>query len=233
VLAHTFESRSAGRVIRAEALAFARLPVGAEATIAYDEADPSRAVVVEDVDRGGPSADQARDADHRNVPSGSSLTSLSRTPHGGAMRVARRIITIVLLIQVAWMAVAAVGLGLFVDPGFVLAFGSGALVVLVVWLCFVLAWQRTDARREALLATGVRVPAQLVSSRATNTRINNRTVMAHTFESRQAGRLIRAEARAFTHFPPGVEATIAYDAADPARAVVVEDLDRAGMDRRS
>jgi hypothetical protein len=77
------------------------------------------------------------------------------------------------------------------------------------------------------------VPALLVSSRATNTRINNRTVLAHTFESRQAGRVIRAEARAFTHFPPGAEATIAYDSADPAKAVVVEDLDRPGIDRRS
>jgi hypothetical protein len=149
------------------------------------------------------------------------------------MRVGRRIVTIVLLVQVAWMAVAAAGLGLFVAPAFLFAFGGGALLVLVVWLCFMLAWQRTDARRGSLLATGVRVPAQLVSSRATNTRINNRTVMAHTFECRQAGRVIRAEAKAFTHFPPGIEATIAYDAADPAKAVVVEDLDRAGIDRRS
>jgi hypothetical protein len=149
------------------------------------------------------------------------------------MRVARRIITIVLLIQVAWMAIAAVALGLLVDPDFVLAFGGAALLVLVVWLCFMLAWQRTDARRDALLETGVRVPAQLVSSRPTNARINNRTVLAHTFESRQAGRVIRAETKAFTHFQPGVEATIAYDRADPAKAVVVEDLDRPGIDRRS
>jgi hypothetical protein len=149
------------------------------------------------------------------------------------MRVGRRIVTIVLLVQVAWMAVAAVGLGLFVAPVFLMAFGGGALAVLVVLFCFMLAWQRTDARREALLATGVRVPAQLVSSRATNTRINNRTVMAHTFESRQAGRVVRAEVKAFTHFMPGLEATIAYDSADPAKAVVVEDLDRAGIDRRS
>jgi hypothetical protein len=149
------------------------------------------------------------------------------------MRVARRIVTIVLLIQVAWMAIAALAFGLFMDTDFLLAFGSGALVVLVVWLGFLLAWQRTDARRDTLLTTGVRAPALLVSSRATNTRINNRTVMAHTFESRQAGRVIRAEVRAFTHFPPGVEATIAYDSADPAKAVVVEDLDRPGIDRRS
>jgi hypothetical protein len=147
------------------------------------------------------------------------------------MRVARRIITIVLLVQVAWMALAAVGLGLFVAPAFLMAFGGGALLVLVVLLCFMLTWQRTDARREALLATGVRVAAVLVSSRATNTRINNRTVMAHTFESRQAGRVVRAETKAFNHFPSGFEATIAYDSADPAKAVVVEDLDRAGTGR--
>ena len=93
-----------------------------------------------------------------------------------------------------------------------------------------LVWQRADARREALLATGARAPALLVASRATNTRINNRTVLAHTFEAREAGRVIRAEAKAFVHLPIGAEATIAYDTTDPARAVVVEDLDQVAAD---
>jgi hypothetical protein len=143
----------------------------------------------------------------------------------GPMRVVRRVITITLLVQVAWMAPIAVALGLLLDTAFLYAFGGGALAVLVVWLCFMLAWQRTDARRDSLLSTGARVPALLVSSRATNSRINNRTVMAHTFESRSGGRVIRARTKAFSHFPPGIEATIAYDPADPSNAVVVEDLD--------
>ena len=147
------------------------------------------------------------------------------------MRATRRIVTIVLVVQVAWMAVVAVAMGLLVDRTFLFAFGGGALAMLVVLLSFMLLWQRADARREALLATGTRVPAQLVSSRATNTRINNRAVMAHTFESRSAGRVIRAEAKAFAHFMPGVEATIAYDPLDPSTAVVVEDLDRSSPNR--
>jgi hypothetical protein len=141
------------------------------------------------------------------------------------MHVARRIITTVLLIQIAWMTAAAVALGITMDAGLLYGFGSGALVVLAVLLGFMLVWQRRDARRDALLATGVRVPALLVSSRRTGTQVNNRVVQAHTFEYREAGRVIRAETRAFAHLPVGTEATIAYDRADPARAVVVEDLD--------
>jgi hypothetical protein len=142
------------------------------------------------------------------------------------MRATRRIVTRVLLVQVAWMAPTAVALGLVVEPAFLYAFGSAALVILAVLLSFMLVWQRADARRDALLATGARVPALLVSSRPTATRINNRVVRAHTFEHRAAGRVIKAETRAFTHLPIGTEATIAYDRADPARAVVVEELDR-------
>jgi hypothetical protein len=141
------------------------------------------------------------------------------------MRAARRIVTIVLLIQVAWALPLGLVLGATLGWSFLFAFGGAALAVLVVLLSFMLVWQRADARRDALLTTGTRVPALLVSSRATNTRINNRTALVHTFESRQAGRVIRAEAKAFTHLPIGAEATIAYDTTDPAKATVVEDLD--------
>jgi hypothetical protein len=88
-----------------------------------------------------------------------------------------------------------------------------------------LRWQGADARRDALLDRGTRVPGRLISSRATATRIRNRTVQAHTFEAHAGGRAIRAEARAFSHLPVGTRATIAYDPADPGNATVVEDLD--------
>lgn len=132
----------------------------------------------------------------------------------------------VLLIQIGWMVPCGVVFGLTLGPTYLYAFGGGALAVLAVLLCFMLVWQRSDARRDALLATGVRVPALLVSSRATGTRINDRVVQAHTFEHRDAGRVVRAVAKAFTHLPVGTEATIAYDRADPSKAVVVEDLDQ-------
>ena len=100
-----------------------------------------------------------------------------------------------------------------------------SLVALGLFFVFLIRWQRVDAAREALLANGTRVPARLVSSRATATRIRNRTVQAHTFEAHAAGRTIRAEARAFAHLPFGTAATIAYDPADPGNATVVEELD--------
>jgi uncharacterized protein (DUF58 family) len=139
---------------------------------------------------------------------------------------ARRVLTAVLLVQVALFLVAGVVLAFTAGGPFLVWSGAVALVFLVVWLGFTLAWQRADARREQLLSRGVRVPATLVASRPTGTRIRHRTLLAHTFEARQPGRVVRAEARAFVHLPPGTEATIAYDAADPARAVVVEHLDR-------
>jgi hypothetical protein len=140
------------------------------------------------------------------------------------MRAGRRIVVVVLLVQVAWSLPLGVALS-FVDPVFLVAFGAVALAVLAVLLVFMLRWQRTDARREVLLTSGTRLPALLVASRDTGMRINRRTVRAHTFEARSAGRVIRAEARAFAHLPPGTAATIAYDPVEPVRAVVVEDLD--------
>jgi len=141
------------------------------------------------------------------------------------MRAARRIVTIVLLAQVAWTAPLGLVLGIALDGSFLLAFGGAALAFLVVLLSFLLVWQRADARREELLSRGTRALGALVSSRPTGTRINNRRVLAHTFECHEAGRRIHAVARAFRHLPLGAEATIAYDPAEPSRAVVVEDLD--------
>jgi fumarate reductase subunit D len=152
------------------------------------------------------------------------------TPHRelatvGGMRAARRIVVIVLLVQFAWAVPLGLVLGATLDWNYALAFCGAALAVLVVLLSLMLAWQRADAVRERLLASGTRVPATLVSSRATGTRVNRKVVQAHTFESHAAGRVIRAEARAFAHLPVGTEATIAYDTTDPRRATVVEDLD--------
>lgn len=140
------------------------------------------------------------------------------------MRAARRIIRLVLLIQVAWLVPFAVVMAILF-PVSIVATGSATLAVIAVLLGFLLHWQRVDARRDALLATGQRIPALLVASRPTGTRINNRRVLAHTFESRTGGRVVRAEARAFVHLPAGAEATIAYDPQDVSGAVVVEDLD--------
>jgi uncharacterized protein (DUF58 family) len=148
------------------------------------------------------------------------------------MRAARRIVTTVLLLQVAWMVPLGLVLGVVLGWTYLLAFCGAALAVLVVLLSLMLGWQRADLSRERLLTTGARVPATLVSSRPTGTRINSRRVMAHTFESRATGRVIRAEARAFTHLVIGAGATIAYDTTDPARTTVVEDLDEVAAAER-
>ena len=139
----------------------------------------------------------------------------------------RRVLTFVLLVQAAGFLLVAVVVALTVDRTFLPWFGGVALVFLVVWLSFMLVWQRADLRREALLARGVRVPATLVASRPTGTRIRNRTLLVHTFEAREPGPVVRAEAKAFVHLPVGTGVTIAYDEADPGRAVVVEHLERA------
>jgi uncharacterized protein DUF3592 len=143
---------------------------------------------------------------------------------------ARRVVKVVLLVQVAWSLPLGVVLALSVHWWFLLAFGGVALAVVAVLLGFMLVWQRADLRREALLTRGARVPAVLVASRATHIRINNRRLVAHVFEARPGGRVVRAEARAFAHLPVGTAATIAYDATDPAQAVVVEDLARSSLD---
>lgn len=141
------------------------------------------------------------------------------------MRAARQVVVIVLLGQVAWTVPLGLVLGFLLDWVYGLVFCGAALAVLVVLLSFMLVWQRDDARREDLLTRGRRAPALLVDSRATNTRIRNRTMLLHTFEAREGSLVIRAGAKAFTHLPIGTEATIAYDAGEPERAVVVEDLD--------
>jgi hypothetical protein len=141
------------------------------------------------------------------------------------MRAGRRVVVVVLAGQVVLFGVLAVLLAA-VDPALVWVCSAVALVALAVLLVFGLRWQRADARRAALLSSGSRVSARLVSSRATATRVRNRTVQAHTFEAHAGGRVIRAEARAFTHLPHGTVATIAYDPLEPASATVVDDLDR-------
>jgi hypothetical protein len=141
------------------------------------------------------------------------------------MRAARRIVTTTLLILAVTFLLSGLVLGIVLEPVFLLGFGGAGLVLLAVLLSLMLLWQRADARRERLLTTGARVPAVLVSSRRTHTNINDRTVLAHTFEARSAGRTIRAEARTLAHLPVGTEATIAYDTSDPSNATVVEDLE--------
>jgi hypothetical protein len=145
------------------------------------------------------------------------------------MPAARRIVRITLLVLVVCAFSTGLVLGFVLEPVYLFVFGGAALVELVVLLCFMLVWQREDARRDALLGSGTRTPALLVSSRPTRTYINERAVLAHTFESRATGRVIRAETKALAHLPLGTEATIAYDAAALENAVVVEDFD--GIER--
>lgn len=146
------------------------------------------------------------------------------------MHAARKIVTWSLLSQVLWLPVGLV-LGLTVGWWLAVPPAAAALSASVVLLVFMLSWQRADTRRESLLATGTRVPAVLVSSRPTRNRVRNRRIMAHTFESRLADGVLRVEDYAFAHLPVGTEATIAYDATDSSKAVVVEDLDERNLDR--
>src|SRR5262245_35409315 len=98
------------------------------------------------------------------------------------MDIGRRIITRVLLGLAAVFLVVGVVLGIALDPMFLVANGATTLILAAVWSVFWLFWSRADARRRTLLATGVRVPASLVSSKFTNTQHNDRTLLAHTFE---------------------------------------------------
>ncbi|MDQ3788119.1 MAG: hypothetical protein M3422_12865 [Actinomycetota bacterium] len=139
------------------------------------------------------------------------------------MRAERRVVVVVLGGQVVLFGLLAAVLAALA-PAFVYAFCAIALLALIALLVFLLRWQRADARRDALLTSGARTTARLVSSRATATRIRNRTVQAHTFEAHAHGRVLRVEARAFTHLPVGTTATIAYDT--EGNATVVDDLDR-------
>ncbi len=139
------------------------------------------------------------------------------------MRAERRVVIVVLGGQVVLFGLLALALTALA-PAFVHASCAIALLALIALLVFLLRWQRADARRDALLAAGARTTARLVSARATATRIRNRTVQAHTFEAHAAGRVLRVEARAFTHLPVGAVATIAYDT--EGNATVVDDLDQ-------
>lgn len=141
------------------------------------------------------------------------------------MHAARRTVIRLTLISLVFM-LPGLGLGLyFAGWGGALPFTAAGLAVLVSLLVLMLVWQRADVRREALLATGARVPAVLVSSRPTKTRVKNRRIMAHTFEARLPDGVLRVEDFGFAHLPVGTPATIAYDTTDSSKAVVVEDLD--------
>lgn len=136
------------------------------------------------------------------------------------MRDSRRVVLVVLGVQAVLFVVLGLLFRVVLVPALVVA-----LLALALLFVFLLRWQRTDARRAALLANGARVPATLVSSRPTAVRIRNRVVLAHTFEAHADGRVLRAEAKAFAHLPLGTAATIAYDPAAPGDATVVDDLD--------
>lgn len=147
------------------------------------------------------------------------------------MDVARLIITSVLLSLAAVFLAVELALGFTVGTVFLLANAGVALVLAGVWSVFRLGWWRTDERRRRLLVSGIRVRASLVSSRPTHTKVNDRRVLAHTFESRSAGRVIRAVVLCLDDLPVGTEATIAYDPVNPARATVVEDLAKRRTER--
>lgn len=109
-------------------------------------------------------------------------------------------------------------------------FGGMALVTLLIGGLLAVRWARQAREREALLSTGLRAPALLVQATPTNVRINDRRLIRLVFEARLGGTPVRAEARSTTPPPLGTRATIAYDAVNPARAVLVEDVDRLALD---
>jgi hypothetical protein len=142
------------------------------------------------------------------------------------MRPAHKVVTVVLLVQVAWCTVAGVVLGVLYSRDFLFAFCGVALVILALTGALTLRWRRRDADRAALAETGLRVTALLVSSRALRTRVDNRRVQEHVFEARVTGHEIQVVARSVAHLAIGTPVTIAYDSVDPTRAVLVDDLER-------
>ncbi|TDV57676.1 DUF3592 domain-containing protein [Actinophytocola oryzae] len=109
-----------------------------------------------------------------------------------------------------------------------LVFGGICLVFVVILAVLSARWRAAAALHARLVATGVRTPAPLVRVEATGTTINDRRVHRLVFEARPGGRVVRAVVRSMVVLPLGTRATIAYDPADPANAVVVEDVDALG-----
>ncbi|WIX78747.1 hypothetical protein QRX50_46710 [Amycolatopsis carbonis] len=146
-------------------------------------------------------------------------------------RSARLVLAVVLFVQLAWSVPLAVVFGneylatreadLLVPSAIFAVFVVGFLAATVTLL---LSWLLAGRRRKRLLATGSRVPALLVDVAYTHTRVKRRTVRKLTFESRATGTPVRAEAHTTVDLPEGTPATIAYDLADPTKAVVVDDL---------
>jgi hypothetical protein len=65
VTKYTFEARPGGRVVHAVEYSMAHLPLGTPATIAYDPADLTKAVVVDDVDALGEAARRQAEQAHQ------------------------------------------------------------------------------------------------------------------------------------------------------------------------
>jgi hypothetical protein len=164
-------------------------------------------------------------------------------------RAARKVLVVVLFVQVAWSLPLAVFMGYLwrttdepdrsyacSDGGtcysgpttyliLMVVFGGVALVALLIVATMTARWRRRAGLHAHLLAHGLRTPALLVETMPTNTRINGRRVHRLVFESRATGRPIRVVERSMTPLPVGTPATVAYDHTDPSRAVLVEDVE--------
>jgi hypothetical protein len=146
-------------------------------------------------------------------------------------RSTRWILVVVLLAQLVWSAPLSLVFGraylITPEPGLLVlavVFGVVAAGIVAVAATLVVRWQVAARTRKRLLDTGSRVPALLVDVAYTGTRVNGHTVRKLTFESRSTGTPIRAVERTTAALPEGTPATIAYDLADPSKAVVADDL---------
>lgn len=163
-------------------------------------------------------------------------------------RSARITIVLVILLQVAWSLPLALVMGskwLTTDEPDVsyrcgtatcysgegswrlmaLLFGGISVIATTILLLVLTSWARTAARRRQLLETGLQVPGLLVDIEATGTRINGRPVRKYVFESRVVSPPVRVTQKGMAELPMGARVTLAYDPADPTRAILVETMD--------
>lgn len=128
----------------------------------------------------------------------------------------------------AWFGFSSIHLRLFWgaegSPWLMLAF---VLLFPVIGLAFIVAGLRKGLRGMRLLRHGMLAEGRFTGKRATNTRINKRTVWELTFEFTTAsGR--RATATARTHEPEALMdqtlEPLVYDPLDPSNAVMLDDL---------
>ncbi|WP_329061687.1 DUF3592 domain-containing protein [Amycolatopsis sp. NBC_01480] len=152
-------------------------------------------------------------------------------------RSTRWIVVVVLLVQLVWSAPLSLvfGRAYLITPEPVLlvltaGFGLVAVGIVGTTATLLVRWRAAARTRRRLLDTGSRVPALLVDVSYTGTRVNGHAVRKLTFESRSAGTPIRAVERTTAALPAGTPATIAYDLADPAKAVVADDLTALAVD---